>query len=124
MEIEIFPKRLLSSDTLEELLNSIIQLGMAKNVILQGPRLSKYYVNVMSYREDSRRIKFGDREIDLEVKVGRIIIQPMEGVDLQDLLNKLREICDVTLPFGFFIRTGQFTKMRPTISDSIRESLN
>jgi len=124
MEIEIFPKRLLSSNTLEELLNSIIQLRMAKNVILQGPRLSKYYVNVMNDREDLGRIKFGEREIDLEVKVGRIIIQPMEDVDLKDLLNELREICNRILPFGFFIRAGQFTKIRPTISDSIRENLN
>jgi len=124
MEIEIFPKRLLSSNTLEELLNSIIRLGMAKNVILQGPRLSKHYVNVMNDREDSRRIKFGEREMDLEVKVGRIIIQPMEGIDSKDLLNELREICNRILPFGFFIRTGQFTKIRPTISDSIRENVN
>ncbi|MCP8308056.1 MAG: methyl-coenzyme M reductase operon protein D [archaeon] len=123
MEIEIFPKRLLSSDTLEELLNSIVQLRMCKSVILQGPRLPKHAINAETGYEDLRRIKFGDREIELEVKVGRIIIQPIEGVDLQDFLNKLKEICNKILPFGFFIKTGQFTKIRPTISDSIKESL-
>lgn len=124
MEIEVFPKRLLSSDTLEQLLDSINRLGMAKNVILQGPKLPRNYGNIMTIRGDERRIRFGEKEIDLEVKVGRIIIQPKEGVDLQIFLNDLREICNVALPFGFSIRTGLFTKQRPTVSDFIRKSIS
>jgi methyl-coenzyme M reductase subunit D len=124
MEIEVFPKRLLSSDRLEQLLNSINQLGMAKNVILQGPRLPRQYGNIMPIREHEKRIRFGKKEIDLEVKVGRIIIQPQEGVDLKIFLNELREVCNVALPFGFFIRTGLFTKQRPTVSDFIRKGIS
>ncbi len=131
MEIEIFPKRLLSASRVEKILNSIISLGMAKNIILHGPKLPKYVVvpsrehltgiRVETGHEDLKRIRFGDKEVELTVKVGRIIIQPIEGIDLNVFSEKLREICNELLPFGFDIRMGQFTKTRPTISDSIRE---
>lgn len=131
MEIEIFPRRLLSADRVEKILNSIIRLGMAENIILHGPKLPKYVVvpsrehpmgiRVETGHEDLRKIRFGSEEVELTVKVGRIIIQPIKGVDLDVFLERLKEMCNEQLPFGFDIRVGQFTKTQPTISDSMRE---
>ncbi|MCP8304431.1 MAG: methyl-coenzyme M reductase operon protein D [archaeon] len=120
MEIEIVPKRLLSADTVEELLKKIVQLGVVKNVILQGPKLPQYVIvpsrehslglKVETGHEDLRKIKFGDEEIELKVKVGRIIIQPIKDIDLHDFLEKLKEICDELLPFGFNLRVSFLQK--------------
>ncbi|MCP8322720.1 MAG: methyl-coenzyme M reductase operon protein D [Candidatus Methylarchaceae archaeon HK02M2] len=112
MEIEIFPKRLLSGETVEKLLKNLIQLKV-KNVILQGPKLPKYVI--VPSREysmglkvetghDFNKIKFVDREIELMVKVGRIIIEPISNTVMDDFMKKLKEICDKVLPFGYDIR--------------------
>ncbi|MCP8309971.1 MAG: methyl-coenzyme M reductase operon protein D [Candidatus Methylarchaceae archaeon HK01B] len=120
MEIEIFPKRLLSSDTVEEILKNLVRLESVKNVILQGPNLPKYVVvpsrehpmglKVETGHEDLTKIKFGDGEIELKVKVGRIIIQPIKDTDLDNLLQKLKDICNDFLPFGFDIRVNFYKK--------------
>jgi len=114
MEIEIFPKRLLLANTSEDLLNSILETGMVRNIIVQGPKLSKSIIvpsreyatglKVDIGHENLRNIKFGEREIELKVQVGRIIIEPKRNIDLNYFLEILQGFCKNLLPFGFDIK--------------------
>ena len=133
-EVEIFPRRLLSADTVEELLNALQWVENIRNIILQGPSLPKKVVvpcresltglEVETGHEDRRFIKVGENIFELKIKVGRVILQLIDETRLEETLKKVREVCDEILSFGYDIRTGQFTKTRPTISDSIREYIS
>ncbi|MCS7103718.1 MAG: methyl-coenzyme M reductase operon protein D [Candidatus Korarchaeum sp.] len=107
-DIEIFPNRLLSATTSEKLLNAISKLGGIEQIVVQGPSVSK------KVREE---VELSGERVELKVAVGRIVIRAAE--DPEGLMEKLKEICDELLPFGYSIRRGKLLKERPTIRDYI-----
>lgn len=104
-EIEIFPNRILGAKTVEKLLNKITDIKGIEGILLQGSRI----------KTDAKdKIVVKGSEIELSLAVGRLIIG---AKDVDAVIDKLRDICDQNLPFGYSIRTGKFTKNYPTLHD-------
>jgi len=104
-EIEIFPNRILGAKTVEKLLNEIADIKGIEGVLLQGLRVKT---------DVKDKIVVKDSEMELSLAVGRLII----GVkNIDAVIDKLKDICDRNLPFGYSIRIGKFTKDYPTLHD-------
>jgi len=97
-EIEIFPDRLLSSETAEKL---IARLRRIKNVV-------GVFVHGMSYYNSD------------EFAVSRIIVRVAKQEYVDEVAERIKEVCRSMLPFSFKLRVGRFTKTRPTVSDYLR----
>ncbi|MDK2794867.1 MAG: methyl-coenzyme reductase subunit [Archaeoglobaceae archaeon] len=104
-DIEIFPNRILGAKTAERLFEKISGIEGVEGLIIQGPRIKS------DVRE---KIKFKGKEMELSVAVSRIILRSR---DADKVVEKLREICNDLLPFGYSIRIGKFTKDYPTLHD-------
>lgn len=104
-DIEIFPNRILGAKTAERLFEKLSGIEGIEGLIIQGPRV----------KSDAReKITFKGKEMELSVAVSRIILRSKNA---DKVAEKLREICDDLLPFGYSIRIGKFTKDYPTLHD-------
>lgn len=104
-EIELFPNRILGAKTAEKLLNKIFEIEGVEGVLIQGPRVKS------DLRE---KIVVKGEERELSVAVSRLILR---SKDVDRVLEKLKEVCENLLPFGYSIRIGKFTKDYPTLHD-------
>ena len=121
-EILIFPSRLLSAETTEKLLNKIYDLPHVRQVnlsgeglpakILQGPATGQ-----TSDHEERRVIKVKGKEYQMTLQVGRVFVEIDDIDNLQESLDKIEEICKDTLPFGFSLEVGRYSKYKPTVTD-------
>ena len=71
MDIEIFPHRILGTDTTEKVLNDLESLESVKRTVIQGPRLPPQDEIDRIYG-DRRIIVVNGEEVELKVKTGRI----------------------------------------------------
>ncbi|MCS7097956.1 MAG: methyl-coenzyme M reductase operon protein D [Candidatus Methanomethyliaceae archaeon] len=97
-EIELMPRRLMSMDRADELVNMLKATGLISEVLLQK---HKYY--------------------DGKYLVGRFIL--LINNPPNEVISKIAPICEKMMPYGYDIRVGKFTKPRPTVSDYIREAI-
>lgn len=117
MDIEIFPHRLLSADTTEKLLNDLEELDGVKRMVIQGQRLPEDENN-----PDRRVITILDEEVDLQVKTGRVLME----IEMEEVIDDVKDICEDLLPFGYNIHVGTFIRKQKTVTDDIKygESVN
>lgn len=111
MDIEIFPHRLLSSDTTERLLNDLEMVEGIKKIVIQGQRLPSEEIN-----PERRIIKVKGEEIDLQVQTGRVLME----IDDDETIDEIRAICEDNLAFGFNIHVGTFIRKQKTVTDGIK----
>lgn len=111
MDIEIFPHRLLSSDTTERLLNDLEMVEGIKKIVIQGQRLPSEEIN-----PERRIIKVKGEEIDLQVQTGRVLME----IDDDEIIDEIRAICEDNLAFGFNIHVGTFIRKQKTVTDGIK----
>jgi len=118
MDIEIFPHRILSADTTENLLKNLDEIKGVKRMVLQGQRLPPAKIG----HPDRRIITLKDQEIDLQVKTGRILME----IEDKSTLAELKNVCETHIPFGFNINFGTYIRKQKTVSDSLKygESLD
>ncbi|KZX11641.1 methyl-coenzyme M reductase operon protein D [Methanobrevibacter filiformis] len=116
MDIEIFPHRILGSDTTERLLNEIEGLEDVNRTILQGPRLAPESPDDDPRYAERRIITVQGKEIELKVKAGRIFVDLSE----ESTIDQIREICNEILTFGFDINIGTYIRTQKTVTDSIK----
>ena len=118
MDIEIFPYRVLGSDTTEKLLNDLESLEDVKRTVIHGPRFPKGEATLpLKYRE-RRVITVNGEDVVLQVKTARIFIE----LTMESTINEIEEICNKHIPFGFDInqdRSNYIRKQR-TVSDRIK----
>lgn len=95
-EIEIMPRKLMSRNKAEDLIHLIKDTGLVKEVLIQKHRYS-----------------------DGSYLVGRFILI-INVNSPEEVINKIKPICDQMMPYGYDIRIGRFVKLRPTVSDYIR----
>ncbi len=124
-EIEIFPYRFLSPDTLEILLNKIIKIDGVLSVTLQGQRLtsakgSKTCACTDEQSSEKNKIYVQSKEIELSILVGRIILEVLNE-KINEVIEKIKNMSKELLPFGYSTRVGKFTKDKQTLSDHKRE---
>jgi methyl-coenzyme M reductase subunit D len=112
MDIEIFPHRLLNTDTAERLLNNLDGIDGIKRMLIHGPRLPP----IREGHPDRRTIVVGGEEIDVQVKPGRILIE----IESEEVIEDVKEVCEEHLPFGYNIHIGHFIRKQKTVTDTLK----
>jgi len=102
MDIQIFPYRILSADTTENLLRDLDEVEGVQRIVLQGERLPPKE----SGHPDRRAITVKGQEIDLQIKTGRILIE----ISDESVIEDVKELSEPHLPFGFDIYAGTFIR--------------
>lgn len=121
MDIEIFPHRILGTDTTEKLLNDLESLESVKRTVIQGPRLPPQDEIDRLYG-DRRIIVVNGEEIELKVKTGRIFVELYDESGIEDI----RLICDEHIDTGFDINTSksQYIRKQRTVSDELKYGMD
>lgn len=112
MDIEIFPHRLLNTDTAERLLNDLDGVDGIKRMIIHGPRLPP----VREGHPDRRTIVVNDEEVEVQVKPGRILME----IESEEVIDDIREVCEENIPFGYNIHMGHFIRKQKTVTDQMK----
>jgi methyl-coenzyme M reductase subunit D len=121
MDIELFPHRILGTDTTEKLLNDLESLESVKRTVIQGPRLPPQDEIDRIYG-DRRIIVVNGEEIELKVKTGRIFVELYD----ESGIDEIRVICDEHITTGFDINTSksQYIRKQRTVSDELKYGMN
>jgi methyl-coenzyme M reductase subunit D len=112
MDIQIFPYRILSADTTENLLRDLDKIEGVQRIVLQGERLPPQELG----HPDRKVITVKDQEIDLQIKTGRILIEITDEI----VIDKVKEISEPHLPFGFDVYAGTFIRKQKTVTDNLK----
>jgi len=118
-QVRIAAERLLNPETLERLLNLIMEIEGIRRVLLNGPRLPTTIPYGPSHGLDNphemrKSIKVGDQEVELQVHVGTILLE----IETCDVIPALKAACDqVFTQFTYRIQEGRYMKTEPTTSD-------
>ena len=118
MDIEIFPKRVLGSDTTEKLLNDLESIEDVKRTVIQGPRFPKTEESLpLKYRE-RRVITVNGEDVVLQVKTGRIFVE----LTMESTIDEIEEVCKKNIPYGFDINQDRtnYIRKEKTVSDRIK----
>jgi methyl-coenzyme M reductase subunit D len=119
-DIEIFPHRLLGCETTEKLLSDLENIEAVNRIVLHGRRLP------LEDGEEPRFITIKGERIDLHVKTGRVLIEIIttEIEDPDAFHDRIREVCNQHLPFGFNMTEGTFIRKKKTVSDGLKYGEN
>jgi len=118
IQIEIFPRRILSPDTAQVLLTELYKVDGVIRVMVQGSRLPERVTAGPGKGEKvehplRKPLQIGDQLIEMKVSVGRIRME----LASPEAKEKVREVCEKVLPFPFEFREGNFMRRKATVSD-------
>ena len=118
IQIEIFPRRILSPETAQILLTELYKVDGVIRVMVQGQRLPEKVSAGPGTGEKvehplRKPLQIGDQVIEMKVSVGRIRMELANP----EAKEKVREACDKVLPFPFEFREGNFMRRKATVSD-------
>ena len=118
MDIEIFPHRVLGSDTTEKLLNKIESLDDVKRTVIHGPRFPKTEETLPEKYRERRVININGEDVILQVKTGRIFIE----ITMESTIDQIKEICEKHISHGFDINQTKtkYIRDQKTVSDRIK----
>lgn len=118
MDIEIFPNRVLGSNTTEKLLNDLESLEDVRRTVIHGPRFPKTEEALPPQYRERRVININGEDVVLQVKTGRIFVE----ITLESTIDAIDEICNKHIPFGFSINQDRSNYIRKerTVSDRIK----
>ncbi|MCQ2069665.1 MAG: methyl-coenzyme M reductase operon protein D [archaeon] len=123
-EIRIMTNRLLSAETTEVVLNAIEGIKHIRQVNMQGESLpakinSGPAKGHMNNHTERKIIHVAGREVELHCLVGAFYIEVLvEDEDgLNAVVEELKAACDKTIPFGYTIDVGRYSKYRPSLHD-------
>ena len=117
MDIEIFPLRVLGSDTTEKILNELVALDDVRRTVIHGPRFPNEDSLLPKYRQ-RKVINVDGNDITLNVKTGRIFVE----LTMESTIDDIENICKKYIPFGFEINQSKTSYIRKekTVSDNIK----
>lgn len=118
MDIEIFPHRVLGSDTTELLLNDLEALDDVRRTVIHGPRFPKGEATLPDKYKERRVITINGEDVVLQVKTARIFIE----LTMESTIKEIEEICKKHIPYGFDINQDRINYIRKerTVSDRIK----
>lgn len=121
MQIEIFPERLLNTETAQALLNELNKIRGITRMVVYGPRLPKDDPkDLLDGKFNVREKKFLDimgEKVELTVQVGRIFVE----IEDPGIKEKITEACRKALPFQFEINEGLYIRTQKTLTDYVRK---
>jgi methyl-coenzyme M reductase subunit D len=124
-EVLIFPNRLLSASTTEKLMTLLRDIEHVNQITLHGENIPAI-VNrgpnkgLPVKHSERRTIKYGEAEIELRLQVGRIYVEVDDVDNVQEVIDKIKSICDEILIHGYSIEVGRYSKYRSTLSDYMK----
>lgn len=118
MDIEIFPHRVLGSETTELLLNDLEALDDVRRTVIHGPRFPKGEATLPDKYKERRVITINGEDVVLQVKTARIFIE----LTMESTIKEIEEICKKHIPYGFDINQDRINYIRKerTVSDRIK----
>ena len=118
MDIEIFPYRVLGSDTTEKLLNDLESLDDVKRTVIHGPRFPKGEATLPPQYQERRVITINGEDVVLQVKTARIFLE----ITMESTIDEVEEICEKHIPFGFDNNQDRAHNIRKeqTVTDRIK----
>jgi methyl-coenzyme M reductase subunit D len=118
MDIEIFPHRVLGSDTTEKLLNDLESLEDVKRTVIHGPRFPKGEATLPEKYKERRVITVNGEDVVLQVKTARIFLE----LTRESTIKEVEEICERHIPYGFEINQDRahYIRKQKTVSDKIK----
>ena len=118
MDIEIFPYRVLGSDTTERLLNKIESLDDVRRTVIHGPRFPKTEESLPEKYRERRVININGENVILQVKTGRIFVE----LTMESTIDEIEKICNEEIPYGFDINQTKtkYIRDQKTVSDRIK----
>ncbi len=118
MDIEIFPHRVLGSDTTEKLLNDLEYLEDVRRTVIHGPRFPKGEATLPKKYRERRVINVNGEDVVLQVKTARIFIE----LTMESTIEEIRKICEKHIPFGFDINQDRshYIRKQKTVTDKIK----
>jgi methyl-coenzyme M reductase subunit D len=123
LQLEIFPERLLTTETAQKLLNELNNISGITRMVVHGPTIPRNDPNdLLSGKFEAKKtyLNILGEEVELAVLVGRIWVE----VDDISVKEKIREACEKTLPCSFDINEGLYLRTRKTITDYVRKGGN
>ena len=118
MDIEIFPHRVLGSDTTEKLLNDLESIEDVKRTVIHGPRFPKTEETLPPQYRERRVITVNGEDVTLQVKTGRIFVE----LTMESTIKEIEEVCKKNIPYGFDINQNRtnYIRKQQTVSDGIK----
>ena len=118
MDIEIFPYRILGSDTTEKLLNDLESLDDVKRTVIHGPRFPKGEETLPPQYRERRVITINGEDVVLQVKTARIFLE----ITMESTIKEVEEICEKHIPYGFDINQDRehYIRQKQTVTDRIK----
>jgi methyl-coenzyme M reductase subunit D len=118
MDIEIFPHRVLGSDTTEKLLNDLEAIDDVKRTVIHGPRFPKTEETLPPQYRERRVINVNGEDVVLQVKTGRIFVE----LTMESTIDEIEKVCNENIPYGFDINQSKtnYIRKEQTVSDRIK----
>ena len=118
MDIEIFPYRVLGSDTTEKLLNDLESLEDVRRTVIHGPRFPKGEETLPPQYRERRVINVNGEDVVLQVKTARIFLE----ITMESTIDEVEEICKKHIPYGFDINQDRsnYIRKEKTVTDRIK----
>jgi methyl-coenzyme M reductase subunit D len=118
-QVRIVPARLLYPETVQKLINLLYEIDGIRRMLLNGPSVpatvpygpAKGLENSHTMRQ---RIQVGEKEIQLQVQVGTILLE----LENRDIIPAIKAACDETFTnFSYQFQEGRFMKTEPSLVD-------
>ncbi len=123
-EVQVITNVMLSAETTEKVLNALDVLPNIRQIVMTGESLSKNIGNgpakgLPNNHSERKVIKVGGRDVELQHLVGGFYIEL--DVENEDMLNetiaKIDEACKATIPKGFNLNVGRYSKYKSSLTD-------
>ncbi|RZN61134.1 MAG: methyl-coenzyme M reductase operon protein D [Methanonatronarchaeia archaeon] len=125
-QVQIFPDRLLLGDTASKIITKLSKIEEVREIVVTGPRIPKRIpygpaAGIENPHSERKKLTIMDKEADLEVRVGRIILDlDAEEDELEPVMHDVTGICDQEISCDYSIEKGQYTKTKPTVTEYMR----
>ena len=123
-EVRIMTNRLLSAKTTEAVLNAIDPIQHIRQVNMTGESLpavigSGPAKGLPNNHTERQVINVAGREVELRCLVGAFYIElEVDDTDmLEATVKEIRSACESTIPDGFSLDIGRYSKYKPSLND-------
>jgi methyl-coenzyme M reductase subunit D len=123
-EVEIFSNVLLGADTTQSVLNALEPIDHIRQINMTGESLPRELNSgpakgLPNNHTERKVVKVGGRDVELRYLVGAFYIElDVENEEMLEVaVEKIRVACNATLPRGFSLTVGRYSKYRKTLRD-------
>lgn len=124
LEVRIMTNRLLSADSTEKTLNALSKVRNIRQINIVGESLPAEIGNgpgkgCANNHTERRTIKVAGKDVELKHLVGSFYVElAVESEEeLENAVEGIRKACDRTIPFGYTMDMGRYSKYRSSLND-------